>query len=111
MLKLSMSVEEVFSCDTAHVGRIVISRAGHDKGEIYVIVDTADLTHVGVADGTTRTIEKPKKKNLRHLWLTKAKIVEIERLIQGERVSCNLKLGSIIKALKFDKEGKIWNSK
>jgi len=87
--------------DTA-VGRICISKAGHDKGTYYVIVSALDDKHVGVADGTIRTISSPKKKNLRHLFIMNSAISEIERLLDGESVSSNLKLAAILQALRDD---------
>ena len=106
-----MSIGKGFSCgDNALIGRICISKAGHDKGEIYLIVSVIDHQHVGVADGKVRQIAEPKRKNLKHLWLTKSSVVEIERLLHGEAVSSNLKLDSIIKALKFDVNGREWKS-
>ena len=43
-------------------GLFAISKAGHDKGNIYVIV-REDNEYVYVADGVSKTLEKPKKKN------------------------------------------------
>lgn len=44
----------------------VKSLAGHDKDEIYVILQIEeDICYV--ADGKSKTIEKPKKKKMKHL--------------------------------------------
>lgn len=50
------------------VGEIVISRAGHDKGEHFVIVKS-DSEYVYLVDGVFRTVDKPKKKNKKHVQL------------------------------------------
>lgn len=50
------------------VGMLAKSKAGHDKGHVYVIVK-ADETYVYLADGTIRTIEAPKKKKQKHVQL------------------------------------------
>lgn len=47
-------------------GSIVISKAGHDKGEVFVILKS-DSEYVYLLDGIARTFEKPKKKNKKHL--------------------------------------------
>lgn len=50
------------------VNDIVLSIAGRDKGNYYVVVGL-DKDKVLVADGKYKTIEKPKKKNIKHLQL------------------------------------------
>jgi ribosomal protein L14E/L6E/L27E len=47
-------------------GNIVISKAGHDKGEIFVILK-ADAEYVYLMDGRYRTFLKPKKKKIKHV--------------------------------------------
>ena len=53
-------------------GLFAISKAGHDKGNIYVIV-REDNEYVYVADGVSKTLEKPKKKNKKHIQIIKKK--------------------------------------
>lgn len=48
-------------------GSFCKSTAGHDKGNIYVIVD--NVSGIMVADGRYKTIENPKLKNSKHLEL------------------------------------------
>jgi len=47
-------------------GSIVVSKAGHDKGEVFVILDS-DSEYVYLMDGKKRTFERPKKKNIKHV--------------------------------------------
>ena len=53
-------------------GQMARSDAGHDRGKLYVILEVVGET-VLLADGIHKTIEKPKKKKLKHLkpidWL------------------------------------------
>ena len=42
-------------------GAVVISKAGHDKGDFQVIMDFDD-TYAYVCDGKYRPLERPKKK-------------------------------------------------
>ena len=53
------------------VGCVVISKHGHDKGDYYVITSVADDKFVLVANGKNRLLENPKRKNIRHLFVTK----------------------------------------
>jgi len=59
------------SRDSGVVGCIVISKNGHDKGSIYVITKIADDKFVLVANGENRLLSNPKRKNIRHLFVTK----------------------------------------
>lgn len=47
-------------------GCMVISKAGHDKGEYFIILRT-DSEYVYVSDGKFRTVDKPKKKKKKHV--------------------------------------------
>lgn len=53
--------------DDMPIGQIVRSKAGRDKGRVFVVVGNADNMHVLIADGDLRKIEKPKKKKIKHL--------------------------------------------
>lgn len=48
------------------MNQLAISLAGHDKGSVYVIVDETDGS-ICLADGRTKTLQKPKKKNPKHV--------------------------------------------
>ncbi len=50
-----------------HVGSVVQSTAGRDKGALYIVVGKLDYPYVWVADGRKYKADKPKKKNCRHL--------------------------------------------
>ncbi|QFJ54743.1 RNA-binding protein [Pseudobutyrivibrio xylanivorans] len=49
---------------------LALSKAGHDKNQVYVIIDELDDFYM-VANGTTKPIAKPKKKKKIHLQLIK----------------------------------------
>jgi len=52
------------------------SSAGHDKGSWYIIIkQESDCVHI--ADGRRRKLEKPKRKNIKHVEITR-KSVELE---------------------------------
>ncbi len=48
------------------VGQLAVSKAGHDKGSIYLIVREEE-TCVYLADGSLKRYAAPKKKNKRHI--------------------------------------------
>lgn len=47
-------------------GSVVRSDAGHDSGSFYAVLET-DGAFAWIADGRVRKLQKPKKKNLKHL--------------------------------------------
>lgn len=49
-------------------GMLALSRAGHDAGEVYVIMDV-DEAYVYLVDGRNRTLDRPKKKKKKHVQL------------------------------------------
>ena len=51
------------------VGRVVISKAGRDKEKAEVIVEETE-NYLLVCDGKERPVERPKRKNPKHLKLT-----------------------------------------
>ena len=54
------------------VGYLARSMAGHDKGTLYIIIEETDQ-YLLLANGSTRTIEKPKRKNKKHVAPIKIK--------------------------------------
>mgnify|MGYP001031992256 CR=1 FL=1 len=47
-------------------GSLVYSRAGRDKGGLFLVL-SADEDNVYLADGVTRRVSKPKKKKRKHI--------------------------------------------
>ena len=47
-------------------GSLVYSRAGRDKGMLFLVLET-DGEYVYLTDGDTRKVLKPKKKKLKHI--------------------------------------------
>ena len=50
------------------IGRFAVSKAGHDKSGLYVII-AEDTEFVSLCDGRLKTIDKPKKKRKKHVQL------------------------------------------
>jgi ribosomal protein L14E/L6E/L27E len=60
------------------VGEFAKSKAGHDKGEIFVIINIEE-EYVFIVDGKTRKIEKPKKKKLKHIQVINTVDEELQK--------------------------------
>ncbi len=65
------------------IGMFAISCAGHDKGQMYVIIKE-DADFVYLADGKNKRLDNPKKKKRKHIQLVKARADEAlaEKLMQ-----------------------------
>ena len=65
------------------IGMMAISKAGHDKGETYVIVGV-DEKYVYLCDGRLKTLGNPKKKSKKHIQIIKSGIhEELQQRLQG----------------------------
>ncbi len=52
------------------IGHIVVSTAGRDAGQMYVVVGRQGPDTILVADGRRRGVKRPKRKNPRHLKIS-----------------------------------------
>ena len=78
-------------------GQMALSDAGHDRGKLYVILEVQGES-VLVADGLNKTVEKPKKKNIRHVRRMNYIDPEIDARLNGE---CPLNNEDILKAIQL----------
>ncbi|HBR35438.1 MAG TPA: RNA-binding protein [Firmicutes bacterium] len=70
------------------LGQKVLSKQGRDAGATFLIVGLQSDDYVLVADGQKRSINRPKKKNRKHLSLTLQVAEEIAaKLTTGVRVT------------------------
>ena len=69
--------------ENAVLGRVVLSRAGRDRGRAFLIVGIADDAHVYIADGVVRRLANPKKKKLKHLQVEPAVSETIGAKLEG----------------------------
>ena len=72
-------------------GYFAKSKAGHDHGKTYIIIEGTQETgkedFVMVADGIVKTIEKPKKKRTKHLQIVlKCDEVILEKMTNGQEI-------------------------
>lgn len=74
------------------VGQVVYSKSGHDKGKAFVVTEVEE-DFLYLVDGKCRSIDKPKKKKIKHVQITnytvsaiKAKIENGEQLLNADFV-------------------------
>lgn len=60
-------------------GTVVSSLKGHDKDKLFVILKSEN-SFVYLADGKNRKKHNPKKKNIKHIVLSRHHIPEVESL-------------------------------
>ena len=74
-------------CLEMAVGRYAVASAGHDVGNIYIIVGIDQSGRVLLCDGKQRGITKPKAKSLRHVRIIDGRDEYIaNRILNGEAV-------------------------
>jgi ribosomal protein L14E/L6E/L27E len=71
-----------------HYGQIVKSKAGRDKGKIFVIINKID-EYVYLVDGVVRRIDNPKKKKIKHVQPTNIIINSIKDKIEKDNKISN----------------------
>ena len=62
------------------IGMLAVSKAGHDRGTTYVIIGE-EGEYVYLADGRIRGVDKPKKKNKKHIQIIKK--IQMEKSEDG----------------------------
>ena len=69
------------------VGSVVISKAGRDRGRIFLVIEEVDADFVRIANGELRKLDRLKKKRRKHLKPTGAVVQALrDRLSAGEKV-------------------------
>ena len=79
------------------VGDLVVSTAGHDMGQFYVIVDIIDKNYVALAEGKNKPITSPKKKKIKHILSLDCRDVDFEQKISKKDVDSNAYIKKILK--------------
>ena len=57
------------------------SKSGHDKNQIYLIKEK-DEKFVYLVNGTTRTLDMPKKKNAKYIQIIKNLPIEVTEILE-----------------------------
>lgn len=69
---------------------LAISRAGHDKDTVYVVINSDD-TYVWLVDGKRRTLENPKKKKQMHVQMIKHLPAEVLEQMQSMTLDAHVR--------------------
>lgn len=85
--------------DNDLLGRVVISKAGRDAGNLYIIIEQIDDSYVLLADGRLKTIEKPKKKKLKHLKQTGVLNSELIPSIVSKDLNLDIMINKFLKGI------------
>ena len=83
-------------------GKIVKSKAGHDKGCVFFVVEVLDDDYVLIADGDRRRYDSPKKKKVKHLQPYN----EVNDVI-SEKIRLGLKIENIDLQRELEKSGAV----
>ena len=69
------------------VGEFVISTAGRDEGNIYIVAKIVNNKYIEVFDGKSKKANNKKRKNIKHIEKTGVVAEELSRwLKEGKRV-------------------------
>lgn len=79
------------------VGEVVISTAGHDIGEWYIVEETLG-EYVFLIDGKNKKLDNPKKKKRKHIISANFFAEEIAQKLTSRQ---NIQDAEVRKALKF----------
>lgn len=66
------------------------TKVGHDKNQIYFLLKE-DEEYVYLVNGTTKPLEKPKKKNRKHIQLIKNLPIEVTGVMEAGTTNENVK--------------------
>ena len=72
--------------DNINISDVVVSTAGHDKGEIFYVVST-DETFLYLANGKDRTLDKLKRKKRKHVQkVLRSETRVAAKILSGDKV-------------------------
>ena len=87
------------------IGKVVLSKAGRDKNHLYTVIGIINSEYILLANGDTKTLDKPKKKKVKHLSFLSEVNDEIKSAIVNKDKSTDLKIKSFLKLKGIVKEG------
>lgn len=82
-------------------GQFVISKKGRDKNKIFIVYDVLDDSRCLIVDGYDHKLDKPKKKNIKHLQIINKSTDILENLNYNDLQSQNKKIVKKIENLKI----------
>ena len=103
MAKVIIEVKSLQNNDL--IGKVVLSKRGRDKGHLYVIIGHLSDSYVILSNGSTKTVQMPKEKNLKHINVLDDVDDEIKASIISKDRGTDLKIKRFLKLKGIVKEG------
>jgi len=103
MTKVIIEVKSLQNNDL--IGKVVLSKTGRDKSHLYVIIWHLSDDYVILSNGSTKTVQMPKKKNLKHINVLDDVDDEIKESIISKDRGTDLKIKRFLKLKGIVKEG------
>jgi ribosomal protein L14E/L6E/L27E len=79
-------------------GRVVISRAGRDKGRLMAVL-RIEGDYAYLVDGKERTLEKPKKKKIKHVFPQKERLDILRESTNRDSVVCDARIREMLRSI------------
>ncbi|MHB1419577.1 MAG: RNA-binding protein [Bacillota bacterium] len=80
-------------------GQLVRSRGGRDRDRNFIVLKTLGDSFVHLVDGDLRKIEKPKKKNVKHLQVSMKMSTKVRDIILSGQLPTNAEIREAIRDL------------
>lgn len=84
-----------------HVGQVVLSKQGRDKGTFYILA-RLEGENCFLVDGQTRTFAAPKKKNIKHIQGTLKDSDAIRQMLECGELPRDSDVRGFIKKLSLE---------
>jgi ribosomal protein L14E/L6E/L27E len=81
------------------IGQIVISTAGRDKDNKFVVLCIIDDQYVYISDGGIRKLEKPKKKKIKHLKKLNYVAEDLKDRLESKEKLSNSEIRKLLKSI------------
>ena len=86
------------------VGRVVRSTAGRDAGRTFVVTALEGEDFVWMTDGGLRSLQRPKKKRNKHLYVTEHVVTGLQERLKAARPVEDHEIRAWLKALAQEEE-------
>ena len=103
MAKVIIEVKSLQDNDL--IGKMVLSKRGRDKNHLYVVIGHLSDSYVILSNGSTKTVQMPKHKNLKHISVLDDVDDEIKESIILRDRGTDLKIKRFLKLKGIVKEG------
>ena len=84
---------------TCKIGEFAKSKAGHDKEEVFIIINKEE-EYVYLVDGKSRILDKPKKKKIKHIQVINQIDEELQRKLETNLILRDEDIKRAIKSYK-----------